>query len=334
MNIYCISNEGSTQHYAHFLLGCLIPLILYITKYNPEKVILKINIKNMINIINEVFDNVETNYVDIPKNYCNDMFSYYDYYIRLYKNPKNNEKLLKAFDLFNDYFYLKYKNIVFDLQKYKFLKKQYILGKLDKIKKNEFKILKYKRYSNILKINKNKIIHFFLNHPKYKNKYNKKIVLIERLKPVIFENNIIECFGGQRRIIHNHNEIKKVLEKKYGNDFLNIVLDRLSIFDQFDLFYNAEIIIGQHGAGLTNIYFCKNNVKIIEITPKYNNNNNWFKNLSQFLEYNYINIEQPGLTKKEWETYNVKSRNDLLLNSFIENSGSIDINDLIRCIEQ
>ena len=45
MYIYCISNEGSTQHYAHFLLGCLIPLILYITKYNPEKIILKINIK-------------------------------------------------------------------------------------------------------------------------------------------------------------------------------------------------------------------------------------------------------------------------------------------------
>jgi hypothetical protein len=334
MDVYCISNEGSTQHYAHFLLGCLIPLILYIEKYNPAKVILKINIKNMLNIVNDVFNNIETNYVAIPKNYCNDMFSYYDYYIRLYKHPNKNEKLLKAFDLFNDYFYLKYKDCVFDLEKYKLLKKQYIMDKLDKTKKNEFKILKYKRYSDKLKINKKKIINFFLNHPKYKNKYNKRIVLIERLRPIFVGNNIMDCFGGQRRIIHNHNELKRVLEKKYGNDFLNIALDNLSIFEQFDLFYNAEIIIGQHGAGLTNIYFCKNNIKIIEITPKYNDNNNWFKNLSHFLEYNYVNIEQPGLTKKEWGTYNIESANETLLKSFIENSGSICIDEIIKNIEK
>ena len=333
MNVYCISNEGSTQHYAHFLLGCLIPLILYVIKYNPQKIILKINIKNMFKIVNEIFEKIETNYIDIPKNYSNDMFSYYDYYFRLYTNPQKNEKLLKAFDLFNNSFYLQYENYTFNLERYKILKQKYMLKQLNKTEKMEFKKLKYKKYSNVLKKNKKTIINFFLNHPKYQNKFNKKIILIERLKPNFVGNNIMECYGGQRRIIHNHQELKNILEKKYGNKFLNIALDNLNIFEQFDLFYNAKIIIGQHGAGLTNIFFCKKNVKIIEITPKYNDNNNWFKNLSHFLGYNYVNINQPSLTKEEWNTYNIKSENDELLQSFNENSDSICINEVIKNIK-
>ena len=56
----------------------------------------------MINIVNEIFNNVKTNYIDIPKNYCNDMYSYYEYYIRLYKNPEKNEKLLNNYTTYNE----------------------------------------------------------------------------------------------------------------------------------------------------------------------------------------------------------------------------------------
>ena len=142
----------------------------------------------------------------------------------------------------------------------------------------------------------------------------------------------MECYDSQRRIIHNHQELKNTLKQKYGNEFLIIALDNLNIIEQFDLFYNSKIIIEQHCAELTNIFFCKKNVKIIKITPKYNDNNNWFKNLSHFLGYNYVNINKPSLTKEEWNTYNIKSENNKLLQSFIENSGSICKNEVIKNI--
>ena len=36
--------------------------------------------------------------------------------------------------------------------------------------------------------------------------------------------------------------------------------------EEIDLFYNAECIVGLHGAGLANIVFCKPGTKVIELT--------------------------------------------------------------------
>ncbi|MCX6823038.1 MAG: glycosyltransferase family 61 protein [candidate division SR1 bacterium] len=65
-----------------------------------------------------------------------------------------------------------------------------------------------------------------------------------------------------RKVI-NDEEISSYLHKfgfiKYDS------LDNLSIKEQAELFNSAEIIIGIHGAALTNAVFCKEGTKIIEI---------------------------------------------------------------------
>ena len=38
----------------------------------------------MFKIVNDIFEKIKTNYIDIPKNYSIDIFSYYYYYFRLY----------------------------------------------------------------------------------------------------------------------------------------------------------------------------------------------------------------------------------------------------------
>ena len=69
----------------------------------------------------------------------------------------------------------------------------------------------------------------------------------------------------QRSII-NENEVKAFLEKK---GFKNIKLHELKFEDQVDLFYNAECIVGLHGAGFANISFCKPNTQVVELKNFY-----------------------------------------------------------------
>lgn len=49
------------------------------------------------------------------------------------------------------------------------------------------------------------------------------------------------------------------------NNFLILNLENISFKEQVSIFHHAEIIIGNHGAGLVNIIFCKPRTKIIEI---------------------------------------------------------------------
>ena len=126
------------------------------------------------------------------------------------------------------------------------------------------------------KIHKYIITNFYNKNIK---KYN--IILIERgeqvlkyntktLKTVINKNKTIEyatSSGKNRRYIKDHDKLKKYLENKYNNKFKNIILEDLSFSDQVTYFNNANFIIGQHGAGLFNLVFCKKNTTLLEIEP-------------------------------------------------------------------
>lgn len=68
---------------------------------------------------------------------------------------------------------------------------------------------------------------------------------------------------GQLRCILNEDELFTILQK-YG--FQRYVLDNLSIEEQIELFYDAEFVIGAHGAGLTNIIFSEK-IKVLELFP-------------------------------------------------------------------
>lgn len=69
---------------------------------------------------------------------------------------------------------------------------------------------------------------------------------------------------SSRKII-NENEILEILE---DHDFKIIYCEKMSLLDQINLFSNAEVILGPHGAGMYNQIFCDSGTIIIEIYNK------------------------------------------------------------------
>jgi hypothetical protein len=67
------------------------------------------------------------------------------------------------------------------------------------------------------------------------------------------------------RNIYNYEEIENMLLKK---GFKTIVMESFSLEAQINFYFNASCIIGIHGAGLTNIIYCKKSCKIIELKHK------------------------------------------------------------------
>ena len=73
----------------------------------------------------------------------------------------------------------------------------------------------------------------------------------------------------QRRRVINEDELVAVLSE-FG--FKSIAPESLSVAEQISLFATAEVVIGAHGAALTNTVFCSPGTKVIEIfAPDYVN---------------------------------------------------------------
>jgi capsular polysaccharide biosynthesis protein len=62
----------------------------------------------------------------------------------------------------------------------------------------------------------------------------------------------------------NEKEIEETLELI---GFQIIDCNEMTLFEQFKAFREAEIVVGPHGAGLSNVIFCEPGVKIIELIP-------------------------------------------------------------------
>ena len=86
--------------------------------------------------------------------------------------------------------------------------------------------------------------------------------------------------------IVNETEVIDFLSK-FG--FINVVLSFMSVSEQIALFSNAKVVIGPHGAGLTNIVFCQPKTKIIELFGE-NSVREHFYSISNVchLEYYYL----------------------------------------------
>jgi len=68
---------------------------------------------------------------------------------------------------------------------------------------------------------------------------------------------------NQRRLLNDDFLIQELAELKLQRVFL----EDLKFAEQVELFYNANIIIAPHGAGLTNILFCDKGTTVIELFP-------------------------------------------------------------------
>jgi len=90
---------------------------------------------------------------------------------------------------------------------------------------------------------------------------------------------------NHRRIV-NEAEVWEFLKKQ---GFESCVLEDLSFKEQAELFYNSEIIVAPHGAGLTNQLFCKPGTKVLEIFAKtYMNNGMELIAKTNDLKYSYF----------------------------------------------
>ena len=95
--------------------------------------------------------------------------------------------------------------------------------------------------------------------------------------------------------IINDEEIKTYLR---GKGFTAYRVGELNFFEQIYLFQNAKIVIGAHGAAFTNLIFCKENTKVLDIIPE-NHPNTVDETIAKVKNLNFKFIRTKVLAEKE-----------------------------------
>ena len=70
-----------------------------------------------------------------------------------------------------------------------------------------------------------------------------------------------------------------------------VKLHELKFIDQVNLFYNADCVVGLHGAGFVNLVFCKHGTKVIEFRSSTSGNSIQNVSKKNNLDYNPIIVE-------------------------------------------
>jgi hypothetical protein len=88
--------------------------------------------------------------------------------------------------------------------------------------------------------------------------------LSAQVEPVAYapERLYVARLDSRHRIIKNEDEVRRFLE---GHGFVTLVPGYYSIRDQIGLFKSARIVMGGHGAGLTNLAFCEAGTIVLEL---------------------------------------------------------------------
>ena len=154
-------------------------------------------------------------------------------------------------------------------------------------------------YCNLDSMNKFRnfiFTRFSINPFVYNNNYP-EIVLIKRgnrrelLNSVDLQKiNINVTTGKERAEIMNIESIDLALEKHFVKRYKSIFLEDQTFKKQVELFNNAKLIIMAHGAGMSNMFFCKSGTVIIEVTC----GREWefFDEISKILNLNHIKIKK------------------------------------------
>ena len=128
--------------------------------------------------------------------------------------------------------------------------------------------------------------------PKWIVRYLRSKFLKKKSKKYNFDKIYIDRSDSNHKHcqIINNNEIKKFLKLK---GFKILKLSNFSFKKQIDIFSNSKFIVGPHGAGFSNLVFCRKNTRVIEIRPR-NHPNKVYEIISKInkLNYNSIKITQ------------------------------------------
>jgi tetratricopeptide (TPR) repeat protein len=97
----------------------------------------------------------------------------------------------------------------------------------------------------------------------------------ELLRREFLSNNFDTSINSKRiYICRNKASYRQIVNQNECDNFLqaigfkSVCLESLSVREQATLFSQADVVLSPHGAGLSNIVFCKPNTKVIEIFPK------------------------------------------------------------------
>jgi hypothetical protein len=134
---------------------------------------------------------------------------------------------------------------------------------------------------------------YFLNKTQYDSYINESSIKLLRRHFNNYSKNYINEYYQYKIYISRRlapsrrpgyeEKVEKFLKK---NGFVVLNLEKLTFEEQMHYFSNANILITPHGAGLTNILFMKEEIKIIEIFEEHYINF-CFTSMTNTLNYNY-----------------------------------------------
>ncbi|MGG1664133.1 glycosyltransferase family 61 protein [Brevibacillus sp. NRS-1366] len=101
-----------------------------------------------------------------------------------------------------------------------------------------------------------------------------------------FKRIYISRADAKRRHVKNEQEVMGFLK---NNGFACLLLDGLSVAEQAQIFFSAEMIIAPHGAALTNLVFSKPGTKVIELfSPRWVRHTYWWISQHGDLDYDRL----------------------------------------------
>lgn len=155
----------------------------------------------------------------------------------------------------------------------------------------------------------NKIYFEVPNHKKYGIRSptiecgNPSLEKIQLVRNVICQKAVFMSKVGillfrkeQLRYIHNFQEVLDMLKRVYP-DIVWHVFDSLPVPDAVRLFSRAKIIVGAHGAGLTNMLFSPSGTTIVEFNDL-ENPNPCYWHLSEMLKHRHFIIPCPTVNNQ------------------------------------
>ena len=153
------------------------------------------------------------------------------------------------------------------------------------------------RYHNTSKIYKWHVQFLKKNFlkPIIKNKFINEKIYLDRGEGFLLKNSNWYSLKDNYRLIVNEDEIKSHLLSK---GFKIIKSQDLSFLEQVNLFYNLNCIVTLHGAGLSNLVFCRANTKVIEIRTL-DNSDVFPKVLSKLCNLQYYPISLKTIYKSK-----------------------------------
>lgn len=258
--------EGSVSHYYHFLYGALIPLIEYHLSNPDKKLLITTDVGPFQSTLLEIFTSEVIIGFEQPVIPAGEKF-FDDKSMNWIRIKRPGEVILPAYDIFNA-----------DIMRNR-AKSQDKLRHLISIRP---------------------MILRFMNEripDEYKHVQTFEILLLERATEQYYIDKsktnpdksraIFYTSGKQRRDITNHRELFEGLNASFPGKVGNIILEGKSIFYQFQLFKNASILIGQHGAGLANMFFMNPGTYVIEIMSPWGRRGDHFRNLANSFQISY-----------------------------------------------